>query len=158
MTEPIFKAPLPPEGNGFTPPSVPEPKEQPEHSGEDVKQKILPYLWYILGGTFVLGLIFGLMMGSGEAPSTAPSCPFKYVRNPDIQGDFPLCGRVSRSEPCILYIMNTRQYDRSVEDFYGDVQRLTERSFQALSFENTVYSKLLIPPGAFAQIKVPRQQ
>ena len=162
MTEPIFKAPLPPSGNGFTPNQSKEPEKQEStpaqtssSPAEDVKQKILPYLWYVLGGTFAVGLIFGVMMAGGDSAPPVQECPLRHVRNPDIQGNFPLCGRVSRAEPCILYMMNTTQYDKSVEDFYLDVQRQTERSIQLISIENPVYSKYLIPPGAFAQIKIP---
>ena len=161
MTEPIFKAPLPPQENGFTPPSSAElennKQEQQESAPEDIKQKVLPYLWYVLGGTFVIGLIFGLRMTSGESETVREPCPVRIVANPDIPKEtrFPLCGRTSRVEPCEFYIMNTSQYDKSVEDFYTDVQRLTERSVQLISIENPAYSKLLVPPGAFARIKVP---
>ena len=162
MTEPIFKAPLPPQESGFTPPPSAEPEnndqgQQAPASGEDVKQKILPYLWYILGGVFVIGLIFGVMVSGGESEPTREPCPVRIVANPDIPQEtrFPLCGRTSRVEPCELYMMNTSQYDKSVEDFYADVQRLTERSVQLISIENPVYSKYLVPPGAFARIKVP---
>ena len=96
-------------------------------------------------------------MAGGEAEPVQASCPVRIVSNPDIPAEarFPLCGRTSRVEPCILYMMNTSQYDKSVEDFYTDVQRLTERSVQLISIENPVYSKYLVPPGAFARIKVP---
>ena len=155
---------VPPQKNEFTPHSSGEPEnndqgQQAPSSGEDIKQKILPYLWYVVGGTFVIGLIFGMMMaGGGESqPDSRPGCSLNIVTNPDIPegARFPLCGRTSRAEPCVLYIMNTFQYDKSVEDFYADVQRLTERPVQLISIENPVYSKLLIPPGAFARIKVP---
>ena len=161
MTEPIFKAPLPPSGSEFTPQQPKEPEQRPEphpsqsSAQEDLKQRILPYLWYVLGGAFAVGLIFGLMMSGGSSEPPQLECPLRHVRNPDIQGKFPLCGRVSRAEPCILYVMNTTQYDKSVEDFYAEVQRQTERSIQLISIENPVYSKYLIPPGAFAQIKIP---
>ena len=165
MTEPIFKAPLPPQNGDYVPPHEPEQEAKesqtettPEPTGpEDVKQKILPYLWYVLGGVFAVGLIFGLMMSGDSSSSGAAQqpCPVHIVSNPDIQGRFALCGRISRAEPCILYMMNTSQYDKSVEDFYSEVQRLTERSIQLISIENPVYSKYRIPPGAFARIKVP---
>ena len=159
MTEPIFKAPLPPEGSGFSVPPLGTQPENPNESGggnsEDVKHKILPYLWYVLGGTFVIGLILGLMMAGGDSAPVAPTCPLRHIRNSDIQGHFRLCGQVSRTEPCVLYIMNTTQYEKAVEDFYPEAQRLTERSIQLISIENPVYSKLRVPPGLFAEIKIP---
>ncbi len=160
MTEPIFKAPLPPTGNGFNQQQPKEPEQKPSQPSSvgDVKQKIVSYLWYVLGGVFFVGLIFGLMMGGGDSTPPPMDCPLKYVRNPDIQANFPLCGRVSRTEPCIFYIMNTMQYDQEVENFYSEVQRQTERSIPLISTENPVYTKYLIPPGAFAQIKVPRKR
>ncbi|MGN0919961.1 MAG: hypothetical protein ACI4OR_04325 [Alphaproteobacteria bacterium] len=159
MTEPIFKAPLPPSGSGFTPPQPKEPEEQASAPApEDPKQKILPYLWYVLGGTFAMGLLLGVIMVGGESAPPQPECPFQYVRNPDIQGRFPLCGRVSRSEACILYMMNITPYDKSVEDFYPDVLRQTERPINSISIENPVYSKYVIPSGAFAQIKIPSRR
>ena len=79
MTEPIFKAPLPPSGSGFTPPPQKEPDSQPElqpsqsSAQEDLKQRILPYLWYVLGGAFAVGLIFGLMMFTSPFGNSAPT-------------------------------------------------------------------------------------
>ena len=170
MTEPIFKAPLPPQSSEPTPQPIPQPAVEPEETKEmpaetpvvepsapeDVKQKILPYLWYVLGGAFAIGLVLGMMMsGGGDSGPAQESCPVRIIRNPDIQGRFPLCGRTSRAEPCVLYMMNTAQYDKSAEDFYSEVQRLTERAVQLISIENPVYSTYRIPPGAFAVIKVP---
>ena len=98
MTEPIFKAPLPPEGSFTTPVNNTQEQQQTTppspKKGGDIKQKVLPYLWYVLGGTFAIGLIFGLMMGGGEAAPQSVECPLKHVRNPDIQSRVPLCGNV----------------------------------------------------------------
>ena len=164
MTEPIFKAPLPPEGNGF---NIPPKKEETEKTEEvpvkktgkekleEIKQKISLYLWYVLGGTFFVGLIFGLLMGGGETVQQAPTCALRQVPNPDIRRRFPLCGRTSKSEACILYIMNTTPYDATVEDFFTRAEQLTERNKRTISLENPMYSKLRIPPGYFAEIKIP---
>ena len=158
MTEPIFKAPLPTSGNGLTPPPVKETEQQSDKSASssgDVKQRILPYLWYVLGGAFVVGLILGVMMASGDSVPTTTECSLHHIKNPDIQGRFPLCGRTAKSEPCILYIMNATRYDKQAEDFFKDAERLTERAYYSISIENPIYSKLNIPPGYFAEIKIP---
>ena len=162
MTEPIFKAPLPPEGSGFTPPPLKEEgkktedvSKESEQVPQDVKQKLLPYIWYILGGTFFVGLIFGILMGGGETVQEAPTCVLRQVSNPDIRERFPLCGRTSKSEACILYIMNTTRYDMTAEDFFQRAEQLTERNRRVISLENPMYSKLRIPPGYFAEIKIP---
>ncbi len=159
MTEPIFKAPLPPQGNGFTSPQPQEPKKEQEEQNQnvpqDLKQKILPYLWYVLGGCFFLGLIFGIMMSGGDSAPPAQECPLKYVRNPDIQKAYPLCGRTSNTNECVLFIMNTSRYDAYAEDFFQRAADLTERSRILISTDNPTYSKLNIPPGYFAQIKIP---
>ena len=156
MTEPIFKAPLPPEGSFATPvnKSQEQPPQNPE-KGEDIKQKILPYLWYILGGVFVFGLLFGVMMGGGDDAPQAVECRLKHVRNPDIQSKVSLCGNVPKTDPCVLYIMNNTRYEKRAEDYFQDASVLTERSVYVISIENPVYSKLIIPPGRFAEIKIP---
>lgn len=158
MTEPIFKAPLPSENNGFTPPPPPEKSEDVPSAepAQDIKQKILPYLWYVLGGAFFIGFLMGIMMSGGE-DSTQPvqDCPLKFVRNPDIQKSFPLCGRTSKTNECVLFIMNTTRYDAYAEDFFEKAGQLTERSRYLISTDNPTYSKLNIPPGYFAQIKIP---
>lgn len=161
MTEPIFKAPLPQgEGEFVPPPPVQEKKPEPPASATDVKQKLLPYLWYVLGGAFVIGLILGIMMASGgEAAPEAPKCLLAHVPNPDIGNErFPFCGRTATAEPCILYIMNHTRYDKQAEDFFEEAQRLTGRTKYMISIENQVYSKLTIHPGYFAQIKIPSQR
>ena len=45
MTEPIFKAPLPPENGGFTTPPQNKEDEKKANSLQDIKQKISSYLW-----------------------------------------------------------------------------------------------------------------
>ena len=161
MTEPVFKAPLPPQEGGFTAPSTPTPTPGPEEHKEatdqNIKEKILPYLWYVLGGSFAVGLIFGMMMSgdSSSAPSPQQRCRLTAVQNPDIKGRFDLCGRAPATEPCIMYIMNKYHEDRKAEDFFDEVRKLTERSRQLISMENPTYSQTLIPPGAFVEIKVP---
>ena len=153
MTEPIFKAPLPPE-ESFTPPVKDEQENLPQKK-EDIKQKILPYLWYIFGGAFFLGLVFGVMIGGGDSVPQTTDCRLKYTSNPDIQGYFPLCGNGPKTDPCVLYIMNNTHYEKKAEDFFKEASALTERSPYVISIENPVYSKLIIPPGRFAEIKIP---
>lgn len=157
MTEPIFKAPLPPENNGFTPPPSQKDGEKKVNASslQDIKQKISTYLWYVLGGTFLVGLILGVAMSGGESAPVAPECPLRRVKNPDIQERFPLCGLTSQTEPCILYVMNSTRYEQYAEDYFETAQRLTGRSVPNISVENAIYSKLRIPPGYFAEIKIP---
>ena len=158
MTEPMFKAPLPPQGNGFTPPPAQEQNTEQKAAGkpQDIKQKLLPYLWYVLGGTFFVGLILGISVsGGGETAQPAPRCPVNIVKNPDIQKSFPLCGQTSKTNECVLFIMNTTRYDAYARDFFPDAERLTERQRILISTDNPIYSNRIIPPGWFAQIKIP---
>ena len=158
MTEPIFKAPLPPEGNDFSQPTKAEPVASVP---EGPKQKIMQYLWYILGGTFVLGLILGMALtGGGDSAPAAPSCKLRAVTNADIQKRFPLCGASgsSKADPCVLYIVNHTQFDKAAKDYFVEAGRLTGRNSYAISFENPTYSEMPIPPGWFAEIKIPSQR
>ena len=154
MTEPIFKAPLPPQNSGFTPPPVNKEGGQ-KLNLQDIKQKISTYLWYVLGGTFLIGLIFGIAMSGGEPAPVATECRLRRVPNPDIQEQFPLCGLTASTEPCILYIMNSTRYEKYAEDDFETAQSLTGRPKMNISVENPVYSKLRIPPGYFSEIKIP---
>ena len=159
MTEPIFKAPLPPQGVEFNPPPQKEEEEQPKKPIEDIKQKIIQYLWYVLGGTFFIGLIFGLMMGGGETTQSAPRCLLRQVPNPDIQDQersrLPLCGRTTRTAECVLYIMNSSRQTMLAGDFFDMAANLTERPKQMISTDNPMYSQLPIAPGNFAEIRIP---
>ena len=51
--------------------------------------------------------------------------------------------------------MNSSRYEKRAEDFFKEASVLTERSLYVISIENPVYSKLIIPPGRFAEIKIP---
>ena len=58
----------------------------------------------------------------------------------------------------VRVVMNSERYEKLAEDFFGDAELLTERNRRAISLENPMYSKLRIPPGWFAEIKIPSQR
>ena len=157
MVEPIFKAPLPPSGNIISTPTEKQPEEpqQPEKGAEqtDIKQKILPYLWYVLGGTFFLGLIFGAMMSGGEEVCTTTSRLYS-VTNPDIHNTLPLCGQTDQSKECVLYLMNKSTTDAQARDFFEEAAKQMIRRKEIVGLDNALYANTLIPPGYFAEIKI----
>ena len=164
MVEPIFKAPLPPTETDAHLTSMPD--AQPQVAEEspknvDLKQKILPYLWYVFGGTFFVGLLFGLMMSGDsevQVPAENMNCSLPIIKNPDIRTRMPLCGTTDRTKGCVLYLMNTFTYDKLAKDFFNDAADKTERSRYTIEIENPVYSNTSIYPGHFAQIKIPAMQ
>ena len=175
MVEPIFKAPLPPSEQNDHLTSVSEtPVQSPDNSEvsaapvqstdnsdkvADLKQKILPYLWYLFGGVFVFGLMLGFMMsGEEQAPVEDVNCPLPIVKNPDIRTRIPSCGLSDRSKECILYVMNERTYERLAKDFFPFAASQMGRGTYPIEIENAIYSNMTIYPGYFAQIKIPALQ
>ena len=79
----------------------------------------------------------------------------KIIRNTDITEKLSVCKNENKDETCILYIKNTTQYDALAGDYFGKASELTGRNRYLISTVNPVYSGSLIPPGKFAQIKIP---
>ncbi|MBQ8250654.1 MAG: hypothetical protein IJY92_01925 [Alphaproteobacteria bacterium] len=106
-------------------------------------------------GALLFGILLGAMMFSGSS-APAPQGLQGVVRNDDIRVKLPRCGRIDRGQACILYLMNSTRYDRIAESFFEEALRLTEVPIYSISMANPKYAKRRIPPGAFAEIHIPK--
>ena len=117
------------------------------------------YMTMILGGTLLVGMIFGtaLFGGSDTAPvqTQQPGTVNGVVPNSDITTAMPRCGIAEKGQACLLYIQNNSRYDKTAGDFFDEVVRLMGVSKYSVSMVNTRYAKQRIKPGYIAQIKVP---
>ncbi len=105
--------------------------------------------------TCIIGLFLGSVFFGGSSEQTKTVGLQGVVANPDITTNIPRCGRVDKGQACILYIVNHTRYDKIVEDFFDEAVRLTEVAKYSISMVNPKYAKTRIPPGYFAQIKIP---
>ena len=114
----------------------------------------------IATGIFVLGLLMGAIMfgGSSEAPAPVVQGLKGVVSNPDIKERMKRCGQVEASAACILYIMNSAQYEKLAKDFFETATAVTGRTTTIIGWDNVRYGGLKIPPGYFAEIKIPARQ
>lgn len=111
----------------------------------------------VAAGIFVIGLLMGAIMfgGSSEAPAPAPKGLQGVVSNPDIKEPLKRCGQVEASSPCVLYVMNSYTYEKLAEDFFETAVAVTRRKDLVIRMDNVRYAAMRIPPGYFAQIKIP---
>lgn len=127
----------------------------------EVKEKINKRLWAVLGGCFLIGIMFGCSMSGGESePAPARGLELSAItkRNSDVAPNSKLyrCGRTAQlSDACVYYIMNFDHYDKKAEDFFSEIADKTGRNLFRIQTENPTYGQQLIPPGYFAQIIVP---
>lgn len=118
----------------------------------DSKKHIILYLAVFMLGFFLGGVLFH----GGSAPTEVLTKDLQgVVPNPDIKEKLKRCGMVSPSSPCVLYVMNSYDYDKLAEDFFETAVALTKRTDFLIRSENVRYSKMRIPPGYFAIIKIP---
>ncbi len=108
-------------------------------------------------GIFVIGLLIGAIMfgGSDEVATPAPQGLQGVVSNPDIRGPLKRCGQVEASSACVLYVMNSYTYEKLAEDFFETAVKVTGRKDLVIRMDNVRYATMRIPPGYFAQIKIP---
>lgn len=109
----------------------------------------------IFGVTLIIGMIFGSIFFGGSDNAPRPTGLQGVVRNPDITSEMKRCGLIDKGQACVLYIMNTTRYDKKAEDFFDDAVKLTEIQKFSIQMVNPKYAKTIIPPGRFAQIKIP---
>lgn len=109
----------------------------------------------IFGVTLIVGMIFGGIFFGGSDNAPRPTGLQGVVRNPDITSEMRRCGLIDKGQACVLYIMNTTRYDKKAEDFFDDAVKLTEIQKFSIQMVNPKYAKTIIPPGRFAQIKIP---
>lgn len=103
-----------------------------------------------------VGMLFGSVLfgGSSSAPQQTSGLQ-GVVANRDITTRLPRCGRTDVGQACVLYIMNHTRYDKLAEEFFNEAVRLTEVQKYSISMVNPKYAKTRIPPGHFAEIKIP---
>ncbi len=108
----------------------------------------------------VFGIILGAVMfgGSGGDPTPVVQGLQGIVSNPDIKTPLKRCGQVEASAACVLYIMNSLPYEKLAKDFFEAATAVTGRSTTIIGWDNVRYGGLKIPPGYFAQIKIPARQ
>ena len=118
----------------------------------DNKKHIILYV-----AVFFLGLLLGgfLFHGGSSSPEPLTKELSGVVPNPDIKEKLKRCGMVSPSSPCVLYVMNSYDYEKMAEDFFETAVALTKRTDFLIRSDNVRYSKMRIPPGYFAVIKIP---
>ena len=106
---------------------------------------------------FVAGLLIGPLLfgGSDEPVEQAPRGLQGVVSNPDIKEPLKRCGQVEASSPCVLYVMNSYTYEKLAEDFFETAVSVTRRKDLVIRMDNVRYATMRIPPGYFAQIKIP---
>lgn len=111
----------------------------------------------LAAGIFVIGLLLGAIMfgGSCDPVAPAPKGLQGVVSNPDIKTDLKRCGLVEASSPCVLYVMNSYTYEKLAEDFFETAVSVTRRKDLVIRMDNVRYATMRIPPGYFAQIKIP---
>ena len=102
-------------------------------------------------------IAISLTQNTAMADSTENSiCLPAIVPNLDLTQPFPRCGQTHRDDACILYIMNTSNYDRMAQDFFEEAAQKMGRNRYAVEVENVNHARLRIPPGYFVQIQIPR--
>jgi len=108
----------------------------------------------------VFGMIFGAVIfgGSNADPTPVVQGLQGIVSNPDIKTPLKRCGQVEASAACVLYIMNSLPYEKLAKDFFDSATAVTGRSTTIIGWDNVRYGGLKIPPGYFAQIKIPARQ
>ncbi len=106
--------------------------------------------------TLIIGMFLGnIFFGGSSSSNQKPSGLVGVVKNPDITTKLPRCGLIDRGRSCILYIMNSTRYDKTAEDFFDEAVKLTEIQKYSIAMVNLKYAKTPIPPGRFAEIKIP---
>ncbi len=109
---------------------------------------------FILSGLFLIGLIFGMFFFS-SSPAPQPTGMPGVVANPDIKERLHRCGQVDKGTACVLYLVNHTRYDKLAEEFFAEAVKLMEVQRYSVAMVNPKYAKMRIPPGYFAQIKIP---
>lgn len=104
-----------------------------------------------------MGLLVGMMMGGagGSQPAQQQGGLRGVIRNKDITVKMPRCGLTDPGQACLLYIMNSTRYDKIAEDFFDEAVKLMGVQKYSIQMVNPVYAKDRIPPGYFAEIKIP---
>ena len=108
----------------------------------------------IVAGLFFFGIMMGCMMFGGEVVQTTNGLQ-GVVFNPDAPSGTYRCGMVPLTRGCVLYIMNSKNYDRKGSDFYQEAQNITGVPSYTLQLSNVRYASTPIQPGYIAEIYIP---
>ena len=142
---------------------------QPEARGQQPVQKtrvetvqqqgvggLLSQPWFVGVIAFLCGILIGAMVFTGSSKPQQQVGLSGVVKNTDIRSRTPRCGQIDKGQACVLYIMNNTRYDKIAENFFETALRLTEVPLFSISMANPKYAKRRIPPGAFAEILIPK--
>ena len=127
--------------------------QQQEISGLLTNPKALGFVAVIV---FLCGILVGAMMFGGSSKPQQQTGLSGVVKNTDIRSRTPRCGQIDKGQACVLYVMNNTRYDKIAENFFETALRLTEVPLFSISMANPKYAKRRIPPGAFAEILIPK--
>ena len=110
----------------------------------------------IVAGIFFFGLMMGCAMSGGSGKTVVQGLT-DVVQNPQVAANPRMrrCGQTDPNRECILYIMNSKNYDRIAEDFFQEAQDMTGVQKYSIQLSNTRYANALIQPGWIAQIYIP---
>lgn len=110
----------------------------------------------ILIGIFFFGIMMGCAMSGGNGKQVVQGLE-DVVINPQVKANPKVrrCGRTDPNRECVLYIMNSKNYDRLAEDFFQEAQDITGVQKYSIQLSNTRYANSLIQPGWIAQIYIP---
>ena len=183
MTEPIIKAPLPPNMNediktenirsqtqtidnsssvsekaavGAEPAWKKNLADLQEKAAE-FKEKAIPYFWYVMGGIFFIGFILGIILSGGDSGQTTTTTQSRLpvIANDDIRQPLKPCGVANNREYCFLYLMNNYPGEKQVADFIQRAYEITGRHTYEIKPENPTYVQTRIPPGYLMKIIIP---
>lgn len=111
-----------------------------------------------LGAVLLFGILLGAIFFGGSSESPKNTGLQGRIANTDITKRLERCGRSDNTAPCIIYIMNHTRVDQTAEYFFDSAAQLTGRLKQWIELDNQNYRKMRIPPGYFAEIKIPSRR
>ena len=79
----------------------------------------------------------------------------EVVANPSVNPQLKRCGLVDPPSSCVFYVMNHHDYEHTARDFFEQAVSRTMRSPKSIERANHTYAPFRIPPGYFAEIKIP---
>ena len=146
MTE--FRAPPPPPDLDWNP-------DSDSADSEGVTPRINPKMVGVAVGLVLIGIFIGAVAFSSKQQTVVQQGLTNVIPNRDIRNRLPICGTVEPTRECVLYILNYTQYDKTAQNFFQDAADMLSRNKTVIEMVNPEYSKVRIPRGKFAQIKIP---
>ena len=106
-------------------------------------------------GVFVVGILFGSALFGGGKQAVVTQGLGGIVENPDAEKGLARCGRASRGERCVLYVMNNIRKEIKAQELFKLVSQLASVSEFLIQTANVGYASTIIKPGYFAQFVIP---